>query len=356
MVRHVHQDVVHAEARIHSAEPVHVAHGPGPGEAARVTAKTVTTTHSHVSTELHRYEQQHQQTKLHVELHENTTVTHGERKVTDRTVTERTHTQVHTQTHTQTHPAPAPVAKHEPKKAPPVMPTATPKEADPGKPPPGSPDKVRYVPVLKVTAKVNFQCGSCHNASQPSPTLITANPPSCNRSPMPLPVDLLATGRGTPPRPPTPVVDRPFQPFVPAAVRGQPTPMSPTPGQVALAPRRPPDLVTSGPSAVRTTSASFWGDDTPAVVPAPAETPEQLPLFTLTPDGSQPSRPEATQPDALDAIFQAPSLPPVIGPPPVPEDRPATPPTSAAEVVFDPPALPPVPPPAVPDASARASR
>jgi len=350
-VRHVHQDVVHAEARLHPAEPVHVAHG-GPGhgfgEAARATAKTVTTTHTHVSTELRRYEQQHQQTKLHVEVHEHTTVTHGEHKVTDRTVSERTHTQVHTQTHTQTHPAPGPVTKHEPKKAPPEAPKATPKEADPGKPPPDSPDKVRYVPVLKVTAKVNFQCGSCHSASQPSPALITANPPSCNRSPMPLPVDLLVTGRGIPPRPLTPFVDRPLQPFLPAVVRGQPTPTPPD--LVALAPRRPPDLVTSGPSA-----GSFWGDDTPAVVPAPAETPEQLPLFTLTSDGSQPSRQEAAQPDALDAIFQAPSLPPVIGPPPVPEDRRTTPPPSAAEVVFDPPTLPPVPP-AVPGAWARASR
>jgi hypothetical protein len=357
-VQHLHLDAGHGESRIHAAESTHVGHG-GPGhgfgEAIHVTARTATTTHAHVSTELHRYEQQHVQTNLHVEVHEHTTVTHGEHKVTDRTVSERTNTQVHTQTHTTpAHPAPEPVAKHDPKKAPPETPKVTPRESDPGKPPPDSPDKVRYVPVLKVTAQVNFQCGSCHNASQPSPARITANPPSCNRSPTPLPVDLLVTGRGVPARPLTPFVDRPFQPLVPAVVRSQPTPTPPD--FVALAPRRPPDLVTSRPSASRITSATFWGDDTPSAVPAPTGTQEQLPFFTLTSDGSQPSRQDAPQTDALDAIFQAPSLPPVIGPPPGPEDRPAPPPPSAAEVVFDPPALPPVPPPAVPDAWARVSR
>jgi hypothetical protein len=347
-VRHIH-DAGHGESWIRPAESTHVGHGFG--EAVHATARTATTTHAHVSTELHRYEQQHVQTSLHVEVHEHTTVTHGEHKVTDRTVSERTHTQIHTQTHTtQTHPAPEPVAKHEPKKAPPETTKVTPKESDPGKPPPGSPDKVRYVPVLTVTAQVNFQCGSCHNASRPAPALITSNPPSCNRSPMPLPVDLLVTGRGVPARPLTPFVDRPFQPLLPA-VRRQPSPTPPD--LVALAPRRPPDLVTSGLSTSRITSATFWGDDTPSAVPAPAE---QLPLFTLTSDGSQPSRQEATPTDALDTIFQAPSLPPVIGPPPAPEDRPVAPPPSVAEVVFDPPALPPVPPPAAPDAWARASR
>jgi hypothetical protein len=352
-VRQTHTGVVHTETTAHHAEAVG---GPGHGgEAVHVTAKPLTTTHSQVSTELRRYETQHQTAKVHVDVHEQTTVTHGEHKVTEHTTTQHTHTQVHTQTHTQTHPAPEPVAKHDPKKAPPEAPKVTPKESDPGKAPPDAPDKVRYVPVLKITAQVDVNCGRCHSASQPTRPLITANPPSCNRSPSPLLVDTFVPGRAGTPRPRPPFLERPTSPFLIVA-RNQPVP-APPPNLMTPAPRRPPGFVTSSPSG--TTSSAFWGE--PTLLPvsfttSSPETPGPMPTFTgSAADGSE--RQVSGAPDALDSILDAPALPPVVALPPAPDDRPVTKPApSASEVVLDPPALPPVPLPTIPDAWARVAR
>ena len=380
----------------------------GGGAGGHVLGKPLTT-HTLVTTELRRFEQQ-QKVKLHTDLTKQVNVTHGQRTVTERRLTTETEMETRRQTQTHTHlvqettlhkttPPPTTVVRKTMTpgtttpgketlthpialfKETPTKPKTDPTPTDPkktktpnagGDAPPGpAPPGYHWVKTLTVTVHIDYSCGKCHNGSLPKAPLSTVSQGSCNRpAPLPSQNNALTMTRTQPNRLSPLFLEGPTQPFVtpPPISRGQV--MQPVvPVKFNPVQPWPVDKVSPQNTPTRPVQASFWEDDTPSQLPSslqpdastsPGSTPPASPLVPVSPTPTTTSQPqplfttnggiksgtegtEESQQVTLDAVFQAPVLPPVVGmqSPPTSDLVPTAP--SVAAVVLEAPVLPAVP-------------